>query len=484
MNINGIIAEYNPFHNGHKYQLAESRRRTGADYTIVVMSGNFVQRGAPALVPKTVRTEMALQCGADLVLELPTLYASASSEYFAAGAVALLDKLAVVTHLCFGSDCGDITALRQVAAFLAAEPAEYRMSLKCLLKQGFSYPDARAKALLAASRETGGKQHLFLAESADAGTELFPFTGHSADTSTGQLPFSDDSGNTCTKQLLFWEDSAYVSRAKPPFRLPLPENSPALLSSPNNILAIDYIKEIIRRKSIMIPFTIKREGSGYHDTLLNAVPKSPSPVSALAIRQALQKGQSCSEMYCYMPEEALKILEAHLIENRTVYTADFSGILYYKLLTERAQGYESYLDVSPDLSNRIRNGLNLFTDFESYCDLLKTKAFTHTRISRCLLHILLNIRKEDMMSGQAMDNVPYARVLGFRRSAEPLLQAIKANSAVPLLTKPADACKKLPPEAERLFQQDILASEIYKGVAYAKTSKPAPNEFSTPLIIL
>ena len=110
MAVNGIIAEYNPFHNGHKYQLEESRHLTGADYTIVVMSGNFVQRGAPALADKRLRAEMALRCGADLVLELPVLYAAASSEFFAAGAVALLDRLGVVTHLAFGSECGDVEA--------------------------------------------------------------------------------------------------------------------------------------------------------------------------------------------------------------------------------------------------------------------------------------------------------------------------------------------------------------------------------------
>ena len=130
MAVNGIIAEYNPFHNGHKYQLEESRHLTGADYTIVVMSGNFVQRGAPALADKRLRAEMALRCGADLVLELPVLYAAASSEFFAAGAVALLDRLGVVTHLAFGSACGDVDALKQIAAFLIREPEAYRTALK------------------------------------------------------------------------------------------------------------------------------------------------------------------------------------------------------------------------------------------------------------------------------------------------------------------------------------------------------------------
>ena len=122
MTVNGIIAEYNPFHNGHLYQLEESRRLTNADYTVVIMSGDFVQRGAPALICKHARAKMALGCGADLVIELPVLYAAASAEYFAAGAVALLDKLGVVTHLCFGSECGNDALLWRLARALSEEP--------------------------------------------------------------------------------------------------------------------------------------------------------------------------------------------------------------------------------------------------------------------------------------------------------------------------------------------------------------------------
>lgn len=413
MNVNGIIAEYNPFHNGHKYHLEESRRLTGADYTVAVMSGNFVQRGAPALVDKHLRTEMALRCGADLVLELPVLYATASSEYFAAGAVALLDKLGVVTHLCFGSECGDAGALEQIASFLTDEPSWYRTALRELLKQGLSYPDARARAL-------------------SMGTD------------------------SCS----------------------------SILSSPNNILGIDYIKNIINRKCAIIPVTIKRTGAGYHDPQMTPAAPGVPPVSALAIRRALQEGGTAREIHAHMPLPAAELLESFLARNRAVYADRLSGILYYKLLTEQKKGYEAYLDVTRDLSNRIRGSLNRFTGFEDFCGLLKTKAFTHTRISRCLLHILLGIRKEDMERGRDMDYTPYARVLGFRRSAAPLLERIQACSSIPLVTRPANAAKSLPPEADRLWELDILASEIYKGAAYEGTGRPALHEYSIPLVIL
>ena len=147
MHVNGIIAEYNPFHNGHKYQLDISRQLIGAEYTVVAMSGNFVQRGAPAMINKYIRARMALENGADLVLEIPSFYACGSAEYFATGAVSLLDKLGVITTLCFGSECGDIDILTQTGRLLFEEPAEFRRILNEKLEQGLSFPAARSHAL-------------------------------------------------------------------------------------------------------------------------------------------------------------------------------------------------------------------------------------------------------------------------------------------------------------------------------------------------
>ncbi len=314
MQVNGIIAEYNPFHNGHKYQLEEARRRTCAGYTIIAMSGNFVQRGAPALLDKHSRAEMALRCGADLVLELPTLYASSSAEYFASGAVALLDKLGVVTHLCFGSECGDVTLLTQIANILADEPAEYSAALKRFMQQGYSYPNARVNALM----------------------QLYPFLeGH-------------------------WQ----------------------VFSSPNNILAIEYLKALHRRKCTIQPVTTKRTGAGYHDRQTDK-----EICSALALRQALYAGSAPSQLCYHMPAEAGQILADRLSRNRLLRLNNFSSMLHYKLLLERDHGFQDYLDVSADLSARIQNRLGEYTNFDSFCDVLKTKEMTYNRISRCLLHI-------------------------------------------------------------------------------------------------
>ena len=149
MTVTGIIAEYNPLHKGHEYQLKEARRLTGADYIIVVMSGCFTQRGTPAVLDKYDRARMALSCGADLVLELPTRFACASAEYFASGAVSVLNRLGCVDYLCFGSECGDTQALRSAAALLsrAEKSPEYQHKLREAQKGGLSFPAARSRAL-------------------------------------------------------------------------------------------------------------------------------------------------------------------------------------------------------------------------------------------------------------------------------------------------------------------------------------------------
>lgn len=146
MKVVGIITEYNPFHNGHKYHIEEAKKITGADYVIAVMSGDFVQRGSPAIIGKYARTMMALNNGVDLVLELPICYAVGSAQYFALGAVTLLDRLGLVDYLCFGSECGNITVLEEAAKLFNNPTDNFNDLLYFYIREGLSYPAARAKA--------------------------------------------------------------------------------------------------------------------------------------------------------------------------------------------------------------------------------------------------------------------------------------------------------------------------------------------------
>lgn len=147
MKVLGIVAEYNPFHNGHLYHLQKSRAMSGADCVVAVMSGNFTQRGEPALLDKWARTEIALLCGVDLVIELPCVYALASAEYFAFAAIKLLNSLGAVNMLCFGSESGSLEKLTETASILSDEPEYYKLVLKASLSSGKSYPAARQEAL-------------------------------------------------------------------------------------------------------------------------------------------------------------------------------------------------------------------------------------------------------------------------------------------------------------------------------------------------
>lgn len=147
MNICGIIAEYNPFHNGHAYHIEQTKKETNCDAVVVIMSGNFIQRGVPALFDKWTRTKMALQGGADLVIELPSYYATSSAEYFAQGSIGLLDGLGVINNVSFGANTNDLDALKRIANVLYLEPENYKKLLQSELKRGTSYPIARSNAL-------------------------------------------------------------------------------------------------------------------------------------------------------------------------------------------------------------------------------------------------------------------------------------------------------------------------------------------------
>ena len=413
MKVVGIIAEYNPFHNGHKYQIEQLKKQTGADYVIIAMSGNFLQRGVPALCDKVSRTKMALECGADLVLELPTLWATASAEYFAQGGVQLLTNTGVVTHLGFGAETDDLDGLLEVSNILKEEPDIYRAVLGNSIRSGNPYPVARKNALVTS------------------------------------LP-------------LFPEDKLND-----------------LLDTPNNILALEYLKAL---PSHISPVLVPREGAGYHDTNISA-----SLPSASAIRKAIFSPESDEDFTLIseaMPKEAFCILESLVKNNAILDTNDFSEMLGYCLLTLSHTDFSNFADCNLDFSNKIKKHLNDYVNFESFIDTLKSKDMTYTRINRCLLHILLNMKQMDYSIGKAMHYIPYIRVLGFKEGSSTLLSAIKKEANVPLITKVADAASILDYESYKFFEKDIFASNLYyQRVASKSNSKPM-NEYTNQIVIV
>lgn len=426
----GIITEYNPFHNGHSYHLETAKEASGADYCIVVMSGNFVQRGEPAILDKYARTRMALACGADLVLELPVPYAVGSAEFFAAGAVSLMNELRIVDTICFGSESGDIAALKRATHIISQEPALYRKVLKDELALGTGFPAARQKA-------------------------LEEFLLHCGQTTA-------DAHSTT-----------------------------ALLNSPNNILGIEYLKALYRLKSSIVPLTITRKGGGYHQTSLDAIFSSATSIRSVIkaashlIRAKGIPAEHLLSLKAQMPREAFQILEDSFETTCPVISDDFSEILHYRLLQIKSPDELTvFMDVSKDLADRIFNAIFTYRDFESFVDQIKVKNMTEGRICRSLFHILLDIRTEDVMQYTHSNWHHYFRVLGFRKNSTSLLSAIKNNASLPLITKLADAKQLLDREGMAMLERDIFASHVYQSIVTIKFAGEPYNEYSRQLVIL
>lgn len=410
MKVVGIVAEYNPFHNGHKYQLDKVKQETGADYVIIAMSGNYLQRGVPALCDKFIRTEMALRCGADLVIEIPTLWATASAEYYAHAGVALLAATGVVTHLAFGAETDDLEALLEVASILKKEPDVYRAVLANSIRSGNAFPVARKNALV---------------------TSLPHFTEEKLD---------------------------------------------ELLDNPNNILALEYLKAM---PDSIKPILIKREGAGYHDTEINT--ELPS---ASAIREAIFVDADMHNISNAMPQDSFALLKNACKCNQLMTINDFSESLGYCLLSQAPNGFSSYADCNQDFSNKIKNALNEYVLFEDFIDTLKTKDMTYTRVTRCLLHILLGIKQSDYTIGRAIGFAPYLRILGFKNVSSKLLSTIKQEATAPLISKVADASTLLDYETNKFFDKDIFASNLYYQHVARKSGTKPKNEYTNQIIIL
>lgn len=417
----GIVAEYNPFHNGHAYQIRQAKKLSHADCVIVAMSGNYVQRGVPAMLDKFSRAYLALCGGADFVFELPTLWATASAEYFAAAGIALLDSLGCADTVSFGCETKNLTHMTFLAKILSNEPVAYRRFLSDFMKQGLSFPAAREKAALAFLRQT-----------------------HKNINSASESSLS------------------------------------SILRSPNNILGLEYLKALIRQDSSLTPLPILRLGSGYHSFDLQQ-----EYCSASAIRKRMQDASDenrAKDLSRHLPPETVQTLLADDVCFLT--EQDFSDVLFYKLLCEREHGYSAYADVSKDLSNRIRRSLFSFTDYKSFCETLKSRDVTYARVSRNLLHILLNLKKTDYEKGKRCGYVPYLRLLGFRKEAAPFFSELKKHARIPLITKPSKHGDVLDLDAQRLFCQDMFASDLYYGVLANKSGVSQKNERQRSIVIV
>lgn len=369
MSIIGIVCEFNPFHNGHKY-LIDSVKKDG-DAVVCVMSGNFVQRGEPAIFPKEYRVKSALMNGADIVLELPFLYATASAEIFASSAVKILDSFGC-DKIAFGTEITTINQLENAVEILLSE--DFDNKIKKHLESGVSYPTAR------------------------------------------QLAF-DEYDCDCD------------------------------ISSPNNILAIEYISAIKKNNYNITPITVNRKGADYNDDFaINEF------ASATHIRNLINDG---SDFQKYVPEKAYEIYKTALYNGEYI-NADKFNISALSVLRSLNDIKPESANMSEGLENRIFSAIKTSSNLDEIYDKVKTKRFAHSRIRRAVLSAIMNVTKVDLKIP-----VPYCRLLGFNLSVSSKLGELAKNCKIPFVVNYSDIVSIDSVDASRVFEIENKSSDLY-----------------------
>ncbi len=392
MKIAAIITEYNPFHNGHEYQIKKTRELLGDDTAVIaIMSGNFIQRGGVAITDKLTRATAALECGVNLILELPFPYSMSSAEFFAKAGVHIAQRLSIVDYLVFGSECGDISVLEKIAQNMSS-----------------------------------GKFSSRLAEATD---------------------ISQDVGYPTLCELVYKE--LYGEELKSEF------------FSPNNILALEYLKALKSEQSTITPITIRREGGAYdapiesHTTLQ----------SASAIRDLIYDNSNSA--YDFVPENA-KSVYINAESNGKFPTfpekLDAAIISSFRLNPPKLRG--EIHDAEGGLYNRLYSASMTESTISSLIAKTETKKFTRARIRRAIWYSFLGVTSSDV---RALPE--YTQVLAMDDIGRTLLKRIKKMSDFPVITKPSSykehsesviSQKELSNRADAVFDLTLKCSNSAK----------------------
>lgn len=396
MKAAGIVVEYNPFHNGHLYHLEQTKQKTGADCVIAVMSGNFLQRGEPAIVSKWARTAMALSAGVDIVIELPYVFAVQSAERFASGAVTLLDAIKC-SELCFGSEHGEIAPFLDTVYALQKRKNEYDASIRQAVKKGLGYPQALSEAW---------KQlHI-------AGIDL---------------------------------------------------------TKPNNILGFSYVKAIVEQQRAIVPQTIPRIASGYHEETFT----HSSIASATSVRKALSGSLEKLETIApYVPSYTKEALANYYSIYGTFHEWErYFSLLKYRLLTAERSELQQIAFIEEGLEYRLTEAVTEAGTFSEFLHAVKTKRYTWTRLQRACAHVLTNFAKQ----ASEIETPTYIRLLGMNENGRRYLQKVKKTLSLPLVTT-----------VSQLRDDYIYAQEKKAVAAYAAIfpeplrTKAIKEEYATP----
>ncbi|MBP3309719.1 MAG: nucleotidyltransferase [Ruminococcus sp.] len=397
MKISGIICEYNPFHNGHLYHIRETRKN-GATHIVAVMSGNFVQRGDTAIMDKLDRARLAVRSGADLVIELPVQYCLSSAEYFASGAVWLLNSLGAVDELSFGSECGDVQKLQKALEAVELTAVSRSDDIRKIMEKGYTYPRALTSVLNGIN-----------AEAAD------------------------------------------------------------IISEPNNLLAIEYMRALKKFSSGMKPYTIKRINAA-HDGLA----AGNGYASASYIREKLAAERRASAISEYTTSIWTEAVGNAIRKGETASLSRLERVLLYKLRSTTVEEIAAISDVGQGLEHRIY-GARMAGSLDELLFTVKTKRYTMARIRRIMLSLLIGITKDDMKQLP-----PYGRILAFNERGKEILAKAKNHTRIPYASSIA-RLSQISETAERFAELEIRASDVY-GLAL-ETVTSAQKDYRAKIMI-
>jgi predicted nucleotidyltransferase len=387
MRVVGILSEFNPFHKGHKYLIDKVKEELNPACIIAVMSGNFVQRGEPAMWDKWTRAACAVENGVDLVFELPVCFAVNSAQEFAGGGVRLLKGLQAVTDLAFGSESGDAEALSAGASLLVREEQRFSIEIKLALKTGISYPAAYEQAFRKISEHQSGDYN-------------------------------------------------------------------SLLRGSNDILALEYIKQINSQAAKFAPYAVKRAGLGHDQGQFNH--EFPS---ASIIRQHIKSTEGVASAKEVLPEKTFSLLEAESYFSEKDETRYFA-LLRNAILVPKKEELAGVLSVTEGLENNLKNSLLTASGIDELILGAKSKRHTYAKISRILVQALLGITKE-RYANIRKSNLIYARVLGFNSAGAGMLRLLQnGTSQIPIWTNINKNIDADDPRRDMLLL-DILASDMY-----------------------
>lgn len=376
MSVIGIVCEFNPFHNGHKHLIDSVK--TDGDIIVCVMSGNFVQRGEPAIFPKEIRVKSALVNGADIVLELPFLYATSSAEVFASSAVKILDSLGC-DKIAFGTENTTLIQLENAVEILLSD--DFDAKIKKHLESGVSYPQAR--------------------------------------------------------QLAYDEYSCDCD-----------------ISSPNNILAIEYISAIKKNNYNITPVTINRVGADYNDNFAIG-----EYASATHIRNLINENKDFRK---YVPDNVYQVYKTAL-ENGEYLNADKFDISSLSILRSIDAIKPEIANMAEGLENRITSAIKTSRNLNEIYYKVKTKRFTHTRIKRAVLSSIMNVTNDNLQI-----SVPYCRLLGFNTQISNKLGELAKKCGLPFVVNYSDILNLNSDNATRVFELENKSSDLY-NLALQKT---------------